>query len=340
LSSHSVHLQPTETTRHPGHNNITQDSLWVRTYNNPLQIPPLQIPGSKKKAMSGPRTKRQFAGAANDPSQRQITWFFAKTSSSTTCADSLPPSARQTAVNASLPPQVQTDLLTVGMRVRKSIPEGYKTGSTYSAFSLWAETDTSTYNSRQTPAATTSAYSSTMRELEPFCGLNKVGGLAFQPAYNTSDDEDAMPGLTSSQDTVASDASSFASFTNPSLNATPATASTRKRSFTAEENEITSNPLQHNGPFRLRSDSHDAWLEEEISPRSLTPPAGLWQNARLLAVPRRPRQRRKTATAGDEAGVGQENIIVDVRGVVDGNDFDEASFLDYGLAMDGDMEIE
>ncbi|KAK3310925.1 ribonucleotide reductase inhibitor-domain-containing protein [Chaetomium strumarium] len=291
--------------------------------------------------MSGPRTKRQFAGAASDPSQRQITSFFAKTSSSTTCADSASTSTKQTALDSPhLTPQVQTDLLTVGMRVRKAIPEGYKTGSTYSAFSLWAETNNSTRNSRQTPAAITPAYASTMRELEPFCGINKVGGLAFQPAHSTSDDEDAMPGLTSSQDTVASDASNFTSFTSPNLNTTTATASTRKRSFTAEEDEITCNPLQHNGPFRLRSDSHDAWLEEEISPRSLTPPAGLWQNARLLAVPRRPRQGRKVATAGDEARVGQENIMVDIQGMVDGNDFEEASFLDYGLGVDGNMEIE
>ncbi|KAK4239163.1 ribonucleotide reductase inhibitor-domain-containing protein [Achaetomium macrosporum] len=291
--------------------------------------------------MSGPRTKRQFAGAASDPSQRQITSFFAKASSTTTCADGAPTSARHTSLNAPhLPPQVQTDLLTVGMRVRKAIPEGYKTGSTYSAFSLWAETNNSANNSRPTPASTTPAYSSTMRELEPFCGINKVGGLAFQPAYSTPGGEDAMPGLTSSQDTVASDASNSSSFTIPSVSITTATASTRKRSFTAEEDEIACNPLQHSGPFRLRSDSDDTWLDEEISPRSLTPPAELWQNARLLAVPKRPRQGRKIATAADEAGVGQENIMVDVQGVVDGDDFEEASFLDYGLSGDGNMEIE
>jgi hypothetical protein len=301
--------------------------------------------------MSGPRTKRQFAGAASDPSQRQITSFFAKTSSTTTSAslDAARKSSSQAALNGPvLPAQVQTDLLNVGMRVRKAIPEGYKTGSTYSAFTLWSEDSTSNLgDSRPASAAPTATYSSTMRELEPFCGINKVGGLAFQPSYHHNDttpdddDLDAMPGLTSSQDTIASTAST-ASSTTVYLNVTTPvpSAPNRKRFFTSEEDEAAhgalSTSLPYRGPFRLSSDSQEAWLEEEISPRSLAPPPGMWENARVLAVPRRTKQGRKMESAG---AMGQENVMVMVRGQ-DGNDFEEASFLDYGLRGDGRMEVE
>jgi hypothetical protein len=307
--------------------------------------------------MSGPRTKRQFAGAASDPSQRQITSFFAKSSSS---ADSAPASSKPAALNGPhLPLQVQTGLLTVGMRVRKAIPEGYKTHNT--AFQLWAD-DSSTHTTG--PATSSSAFTTSLRELEPFCGLNKVGGLAFQhtssPDYN---DDDAMPDLTSSQDSVAS---STISLTPPSrMNITPAPIPSatlqlptrpRKRVFLPDEDESVhttlNTPLPHAGPFRLSS-RDETWLDDEISPCSLAPPPGLWESARVLAVPRRsPRQQNQGSQVGRKGGFvgmgfgaevegGQENVMVVVRvagGLGDGSDFEEASFLDYGL--EGDMEIE
>ncbi len=73
--------------------------------------------------MSAPRIKRPYAGAASDPAQRQITSFFRKTSTDAAAAD--PPAFSA----AALPASVQSNLLTVGMRVRKSVPEGYKTAS-------------------------------------------------------------------------------------------------------------------------------------------------------------------------------------------------------------------
>lgn len=292
--------------------------------------------------MSGPRTKRQFAGAASDPSQRSITSFFGRTSSSATSADYVAKSSTQAAPNnPALPAQVQTDLLSVGMRVRKAVPEGYKTGSTCSAFTLWAEDNNNHLSgSRMTSTTTPSAaFTSRMRELEPFCGLNKVGGLAFQPAYNNSDDLDSMPGLTSSQDTIASNASTDSSWGSADLDiSTVMAAPSRKRIFTSDEDEaahdIMSTSLPYRGPLRLSCDGQEAWLEEEISPRSLVPPAGLWENARVLAVPRRPKQGRKA-----EASAGQENVMILARGQ-DGNDFEEASFLDYGITGNEGMEIE
>lgn len=290
--------------------------------------------------MSGPRTKRQFAGAASDPSQRSITSFFAKASSSANAAQR---SSNQAALNGpALPPQIQTDLLTVGMRVRKAIPEGYKTGCTYSAFTLWAEDSTANNSNGAHPASATSsaALASTMRELEPFCGLNKVGGLGFQPVYHNAmaDNEmNVMPGLTSSQDTIASDASAVPSDHMPMAAPAPG----RKRIFTSDEDaathDVQSTSLPYRGRFRRSCDIQEAWLEDEISPRSLAAPPGLWENARVLAVPRRAKQGgRRGETAG------QENVMVVMRGAgQDGNDFEEANFLDYGVvAGEVGMDIE
>lgn len=337
--------------------------------------------------MTGPRTKRQFAGAASDPSQRSITSFFSRSTSG--AANSANPSPKHAPLDGpAVPAQIQTDLLNVGMRVRKAIPEGYKTGSAYSAFTLWAEdnapktTADGHHQPSSAPAPSSSVpYNSSMRELEPFCGLNRVGGLAFQPAYNSGDDN---PGLTSSQDTISSSSSfsptPFTAFANPNtLNIATAFSSsapqpaTRKRVFTTDEEEAVHNrlttTLPYRGPTRLSSDNPvAAWLEEEVSPRSLVPPAGMWENARVLAVPRRSKHQQQVNANGlspsggmiemdsklfggfgvssssegedddddDEemGGAGQENVMVVVKGK-DGNDFEEANFLDYGR-----MEVE
>ena len=75
--------------------------------------------------MSNTRVKRPFAGASADPSQRQITSFFgAQSDMDVVTNEALP--------QPSLPSNIQSNLLSVGMRVRKSVPEGYKTVGTRS----------------------------------------------------------------------------------------------------------------------------------------------------------------------------------------------------------------
>ncbi len=308
--------------------------------------------------MTGPRTKRQFAGAASDPAQRQITSFFSKTSSAGAANPAHHSSQSQAALNGPvLPDQVQTDLLTVGMRVRKAIPEGYKTGAAYSAFTLWADdmnhTTTAPSEDRSSSTAPRMPYTTNMRELEPFCGLNKVGGLAFQPAhptdFNDADDlaMSAVPGLTSSQETISSTTDSFPltpyNFTtNP---APPRPTATRKRTFTSDEDQPQHVSLPYRGLFRPPQGHPDAVEEEEeeISPRSLAPPRGLWENARVLAMPRRGKHNKGNdgASSLGVGAAGQENVFVMVRegggAGQGGNDFEEASFLEYGYEG---MEVE
>ncbi|KAI9167559.1 hypothetical protein HJFPF1_03687 [Paramyrothecium foliicola] len=220
--------------------------------------------------MSAPRTKRQFAGSAADPSQRQITSFFssqrpaADNNSVATVGENL----RQT----SLPSNVQSNLLSVGMRVRKSVPEGYKTG-TMSAFKLWS--DNTPMPSPMSAGTPVRARSST-RELLPFCGINRVGGLDVQPEPQLNDGHipplDSLPELTMSQE---------------STDSTFSTETSRKRFFDDDDAEEVDVPKQWDG---------------QLSPRSLAPMG--YRNTRVIAVPRS--REAKSSTQAD-----QENMVVD-----------------------------
>ncbi|KAI1054864.1 hypothetical protein LB506_006823 [Fusarium annulatum] len=143
--------------------------------------------------MSTPRIKRQFAGASAHPSQRQITSFFnARSSDEPAIAEADKP------MQPTLPSNVQANLLSVGMRVRKSVPEGYKTKGT-SAFKLWTD-NAPVHVSTATAKAPGKGVS---RELLPFCGINKVGGLDTQPEFEDDvPDLDALPELTMSQESA------------------------------------------------------------------------------------------------------------------------------------------
>ncbi|KAI0125132.1 ribonucleotide reductase inhibitor-domain-containing protein [Xylariales sp. AK1849] len=270
--------------------------------------------------MSAPRTKRQFAGAASDPAQRQITSFFTTSTSTPSSYTSLNNASTAsprgiTTAEAS----IQSNLLSVGMRVRKAVPEGYKTGS-YSAFALWDESSNATMPTEAGPPRATAF--STPKELLPFCGIHKVGGLDTQGS-STSNSEptastypsflnisyannmDDVPGLTLSQESTNSNDSTSSGITG---------ARTRKRFFAEDEDE-PSETL--GGPFI------PSWQDGEVSPRSLAPVG--WGNSRVLAVPRKGTLRGKLRGTCVSEALGQENAMA-----VD-EDFEEAPFLDRGF---------
>lgn len=290
--------------------------------------------------MSAPRTKRQFAGAASDPAQRQITSFFSKSSDSPGGIDDAPSRTIAPPLSPPIPAQVQANLLSVGMRVRKSVPEGYKTGTSCSGFSLWADTSASGDQGFPLPTGAASDVSalSSRRELLPFCGIHKVGGLGVQPdpparrpaismptpSYSAPELDD-VPSLTSSQDSINSTTSEPSPPQQPTLLA----KNTRKRLYTEDTSGRTvpgaGNPII----WRDRRD----WLDGEVSPRSLAP-AGWEKNARVMAVPKGV---RKTVSVSRLSDLGQENALVDVASCAD--DFGEAEFLDRRLG-EGEMEVE
>ncbi|KAF2168199.1 hypothetical protein M409DRAFT_21643 [Zasmidium cellare ATCC 36951] len=116
-----------------------------------------------------------------------------------------------------LPAETEASLLNVGMRIRKSLPEGYKTHKTIgqAGFPFHSSAPSASSAPIRPPL-------SPMRsnELQPFCGLHKIGGWAAQetpfssapPAMRGQQEEDDdMPGLSTSQHTLHSTQSSFAS---------------------------------------------------------------------------------------------------------------------------------
>lgn len=240
--------------------------------------------------MSNPRVKRPFAGASSDPAQRQITSFFNPRASADLSVES------ELLQSPPLPANIQSNLLSVGMRVRKSVPEGYKT-STHSAFKLWSD---NTPLPRPAPSsASSTSYRAASRELLPFCGINRVGGLDSQPEFrgrlDFEDDEvpglDDVPELTLSQESTDSAVSS---------------SSMRKR---------------------ILEDDEDA-AGNDSGARNLMAGGG---NARPMAVPRSRIMARKTGIAPPaKAAVDQENVTMD-------GDFEDADFLVYNGGSEVDM---
>ncbi|KAI1323587.1 ribonucleotide reductase inhibitor-domain-containing protein [Xylariaceae sp. FL0255] len=316
-------------------------------------------------AAGAPRIKRQFAGAASHPAQRQITSFFSPSAADDTQYQlTSQQQEQQSAGVPDLPANVQTNLALMGMRIRKSVAEGYKTG-TYSSFALWDEKNAkaddishpsySSFSSSTTPTTNmmvdgqrtrANAISEGSRELLPFCAIHDIGGLAPQPdpwgggapprsyvpnARNTQSSTvptahiyqpinqdmsifNDLPGLTSSQESVESNASSFPFTPDHSL------PRSRKRSFIDEEEE----PRSQANSQDPSSNMMNSWLMgNNNSPKGLTPAAWQPNNPRPMAIPRKSRRKgsavmRMSGSLGSE----QENVMV-----VD-SDFEEAEFLD------------
>jgi hypothetical protein len=187
------------------------------------------------------------------------------------------------------------------MRVRKSVPEGYKTGS-YSAFTLFSDdapvvkVEAPHSPHRNRPRA---------RELTPFCGILKVGGMAQQQwgIYTQGENQDVM---------VEEDEDDYM----PAL---------------SQESTISSESVSTLGERKRRMDFDDEDEDEdedqgEEQGEDARERVMLRLGERAIAVPRR----KKGGKAGGVAIMGQENVGGDF-------DFGEADFLDYGLMGDSEM---
>jgi hypothetical protein len=97
------------------------------------------------------------------------------------------PAPRHPTLAPQLPDHIQSSLLSVGMRVRKSVPEGYKTAKTALPplqTSTTLRHPNSALDAMKIPVDTLASTLQHQRELLPFCGLNKIGGYAEQPTTN------------------------------------------------------------------------------------------------------------------------------------------------------------
>ncbi|OBT77755.1 hypothetical protein VF21_03833 [Pseudogymnoascus sp. 05NY08] len=245
------------------------------------------------------QSKRPYAGTHSQHHQSSITSYFPSPSG----AAPSPTTVRNASSPPVLPATVQSSLLNVGMRVRKSVPEGYKTGS-YSSFALFSDQapPSKPQQQSQQQRRVKQAPGSAARELAPFCGIMKVGGLAVQAPqaeeYFDDDDEvldeDDVPGMSSQGSTLSA-----------------YSTTTHKRRLSASS---------------VGSDDEGAaqysWPDMGISPKTQAPQQGqAWGGAgnRAMALPRR---MKKAGAVG-----GQEN----------GVDFEEAGFLDYAALGEVDM---
>jgi hypothetical protein len=186
--------------------------------------------------------KRQFQPS----SQPSIKSFFTTvgTSSAPSSADVDDEYARP--LKPTVPDHVQSLLINVGMRVRKSVPEGYKTHKSLPVPTIHTMHPGSIpQNHSDLPASSAPELYSKPSELAPFCGLHKIGGFSSQPTSSA-------PGLSYSQSTIASATS------RPQ---TPQT-NTRKRNY-AEDIDAELDTFF--------DDQHDSMLDETTSPKPKYP---------------------------------------------------------------------
>ncbi|WEW54801.1 hypothetical protein PRK78_000226 [Emydomyces testavorans] len=154
--------------------------------------------------------------------QAPITSYFASSSSpASTLSNSHSHynyAAPTHSANPALPDKIQSSLLTVGMRVRKAVPEGYQTTLSTSKLNAYIAHQCASHSSMC--GTTTTPSTTSYAELAPYCGGFKVGNLAVQsfpqPAtpheheemrFKTrlaDDEEEESVMLTSSQDSTDS----------------------------------------------------------------------------------------------------------------------------------------
>lgn len=242
------------------------------------------------------------------------------------------------------------------MRVRKSVPEGYKTGKIASGFPSWMEDNDSNSNhiassgntvghnrpvSAVVPpsAPITAPASSANRELTPFCGIHKIGGYAVQQDDSTS--------ALSSRD-------SNASSTITTTHAQDAFAN-RKRIHTEDgsSEEGDGGLFGEDMDWRRRETfpDHTDNQHEVRGPRSLEPMAWceggnktntMAREERAMAVPKRRGTLNQTTINFGGYAVPQSTGL----GVAPVDDFEEAPFLDYtglshrGGGRSGDMDMD
>ncbi|KAF1927186.1 uncharacterized protein M421DRAFT_6378 [Didymella exigua CBS 183.55] len=235
-----------------------------------------------------------------------------------------------------VPDSVQSSLLSVGMRVRKAVPEGYKTPKSVLP-SLQSSTTSQTplrrpqsafrdvHPALEIPHDTRAPSLQHQRELLPFCGLNKIGGYAEQPSAAA----------------VCSAATNAfhppQTFTQPFSSQDSGYASDLQRPRGKRGYEDDAPPLgSHGFLFRIPAQLHG---EEDIpvSPLSESPPPSL-PPQRLLAQPRARRHGRQRASDADmDWDMDREGARVHEGRLAAGHasDFEEADFLDGEVGMGG-----
>jgi hypothetical protein len=303
----------------------------ARIRNSPLLTPHPSVLAPAREDMHTPERHR-----SKRPFQPSITSYFARDDSDSddeTHLRGLNPSTRPRAHHQTLAPPipgpVQTDLMQVGMRVRKSVPEGYKTHSNKMMALPSIQTTLSHPSSTTTTTMTLDPKVVPddvlhQRELLPFCGLQKLGGFAEQPTTNIHlyagstppPNHFPLPAETFSQPFHFS--SQDSGYESVHINSNPS-----KRSWHDEDDVILGRSafVFSKGPI-VQVD------EVPVSPLSATP-EDMLPPVRQVKMPKSRRQKAITSDDMDVDGV-ERRIVVG-----SGSDFEEADFLGGEVDMGG-----
>jgi hypothetical protein len=242
-----------------------------------------------------------------------------------------------------VPDHVQADLMQVGMRVRKSVPEGYKTHSNKMMALPSIQTTLSHPNSTTTtitldvkaPRGPIPDQVMHQRELLPFCGLQKLGGFAEQPTTNIHlyagidtatgqipPNHFPLPAETFSQPFHFS--SQDSGYESVNTNPNPS-----KRSWHDEDDVVDGRSM-----FMFTKGPIVEVEEVPVSPLSATP-ENMLPPVRQVKMPKSRRQRAITNEDVDMDGVTVVHVDRQIA-VGSGSDFEEADFLNEGeVAMGG-----
>ncbi|KAF1844383.1 uncharacterized protein K460DRAFT_369255 [Cucurbitaria berberidis CBS 394.84] len=250
-----------------------------------------------------------------------------------------------------VPGQVQADLLSVGMRVRKSVPEGYKTHkmSTLPSIHTTMSKPSTTLVSLEVKPPRDAVPDDFVhqRELLPFCGLHKVGGYAEQPTtnihlYGGFDSTgirasnlfplpaEAFTQPFSSQGSTDSGYSTSSQRLSSSLNPS-------KRSWQDEDDK----PLTTNFFFAIPMKGLSADMDDvPVSPLSETPSQSInmLPQVRQFAQPKSRRAGQRTLMSDEDMDMEFDENVERVErriAVGSGSDFEEADFLAREVDMGG-----
>lgn len=248
----------------------------------------------------------------------------------------------------SVPGTVQSDLLSVGMRVRKSVPEGYKTHKTLGLPSIQTTMSTTSHRSHKSTTTTTSATAHVssaspprepvpsalqhQRELLPFCGLHKIGGYAEQPVNGGDVPVNLFPLPPEAFNQPFSSQSSTSSFVSTE-SAPQNPANLHKRSWQADDDDenvlpsdFTSSKFIFAHPMKIAED------DAPVSPLSDTPAPTFGGALRPFAQPKSRKQGRGRGVDVD-AGFLKEVDMEMVENVMQGEEsLPEESVSDFGEA--------
>lgn len=319
--------------------------------------------------MSNPRVKRAFAGAAADRSQRRITAFFNAAPTDPAPAPAAAPPSGFSAAHAALPSHTQAQLINVGMRVRKAVQDGHRTGfstpfslKNASAPAFWDEQDAAAnihavnddgFSCYRQPSATRpDHHTPVQRELVPFCGIHKIGGLDTPPEqqlqpHNLERQQELLLSAarrgTAGTGAVEGWEDIMADFEPPSLTSSQETATTnddwedrlplaggggfvnqRKRGFD-EDDELAG------GAGGGKAAALAAWSATgNLGVRPMATPRKSWRRAQSLLQQAQVQAALVSAEAPTTRGAAAAHPEAFM--VVDG-DFQDAEFLDYDLEM-------